>query len=176
MWQKEQRRIVSSLHPVISHFILSVMKLSDVLSEKTVIINWNPSDKTEAITQLVKTLEEADQLSDADKVLHDVMVREESLSTGLEDGIAYPHGRSDGVDKVVMAFGIVKEGLPFDSRDKKPTFFIPMMVSPRTGGAPHIYFMAEIVKLLEQQDIRDQLLQSNTPAEVYQILTGSEKG
>jgi len=150
------------------------MELRDILFEDAILVNWNPSTKEEAITALVDALDGANLLVDRDQVLRDVMEREASLSTGLEEGIAYPHARSDGVRQVVVAFGIVKEGLPFDSRDQKPALFIPLMVSPRSGGAPHIYFMAEIVKLLEKGEIRDKLLNSSSPEEVYQIITGAK--
>lgn len=150
------------------------MELSDGLYVDTILVNWNPATKNDAIADLVAALDHANLLTDREQVLQDVREREASLSTGLEDGIAYPHARSDGVEQVAMAFGIVKEGLQFDSRDKKPTIFIPLMVSPKQGGAPHIYFMAEIVKLLEQQDIREQLLHSDSAEKVYAILTHQE--
>ncbi len=150
------------------------MELRDVLKVDTILVKWNPATKNEAITDLVAVLDRANLLTNRDQVLQDVKAREASLSTGLEDGIAYPHARSEGVEQVVMAFGIVKDGLQFDSRDKKPAIFIPLMVSPKQGGTPHIYFMAEIVRLLEQQEIREQLLHSDSPERVYAILTNEE--
>ncbi|HKJ67414.1 MAG TPA: PTS sugar transporter subunit IIA [bacterium] len=150
------------------------MELRDVLNVDTILVDWNPVTKDEAIADLVEALDRAHLCSDRDQVLRDVKEREASLSTGLEDGIAYPHARSDGVEEVAMAFGIVSNGIQFDSRDKKPALFIPMMVSPKRGGTPHIYFMAEIVKLLEQQEIREQLLHSDSPEKVYNILTQNE--
>jgi len=150
------------------------MELRDILFQDAILVNWNPTSKEEAITALVDALDQADLLTNRGQVLQDVMEREASLSTGLEEGIAYPHARSDGVKQVVVAFGIVKNGLSFDSRDQKPARFIPLMVSPRSGGAPHIYFMAEIVKLLEKSEIRNKLLESTSPEEVYRILTGAK--
>ncbi len=146
------------------------MKLKDVLRKDTILVDWNPVFKEDAIDLLVDALDNAGLLQDKDKVLADVKEREKTLSTGLEEGIAYPHARTNGVNQVAIAFGIVKEGLSFNSRDNKPAKFIPLLVSPQSGGAPHIYYMAEIVKLLERQKIREQLLQSNSAEQVYQIL------
>lgn len=149
------------------------MQLEDVLQPETVLIDWDPSGKTDAIRLLINALFEEGYLSDYDQVLEDVLQREQSLSTGLEDGIAYPHARTKGVDRVCMAFGIVPDGLEFNSRDKQPAIFIPLMLSPKRGGNPHIYFMAEIVKQLEDRDVRERLLGADSPEEVYGILTGS---
>jgi mannitol/fructose-specific phosphotransferase system IIA component (Ntr-type) len=147
------------------------MELQDVLSPKSILIDWVPDSKDGAIIDLVNKLAEADMLLDKQLVIEDVFAREESLSTGLEDGIAYPHARSEAVDSVVMAFGIVKDGLDFGLRDGSLAVFIPLMVSPSDGGSPHIYFMAEIVKKLENQEIRKKLMDAETPEEVYHILT-----
>ena len=148
------------------------MELKDVLTPETILIDWSPADKQEAITQLVDALDRAGQLQDREAVLNDVLEREQSLSTGLEEGIAYPHARSSGVNRVQMAFGILPGGLPFDSRDETPAIFIPLMVSPHSGGTPHIYIMAEIVKRLEEVTVREELLRAETPDEVVDILTG----
>ncbi len=146
------------------------MELRDVLSPDTILIDWNPDSKDGAIVDLIEQLDQADLLLDKQMVIEDVFAREESLSTGLEDGIAYPHARSGAVDSVVMAFGIVKDGLDFGLRDGSLAVFIPLMVSPSDGGSPHIYFMAEIVKKLENHEIRNKLLKADSPAEVYSIL------
>jgi len=147
------------------------MELQDVLSPESILIDWSPDSKDGAIIDLVNKLAEADMLLDKKLVIEDVFAREESLSTGLEDGIAYPHARSEAVDSVVMAFGIVKDGLDFGLRDGSLAVFIPLMVSPSDGGSPHIYFMAEIVKKLENHEIRTRLMDAETPEEVYNILT-----
>lgn len=147
------------------------MELKDILKPETILINWKPASKEEAITELVDLLDKSGEISDRESVLQDVFDREESLSTGLEDGIAYPHARSSGVDEVRMAFGIIPDGLTFNSRDDHPAIFVPLMVSPRTGGTPHIYIMAEIVKRLEDQEVREKLLKANSAEEVVEILT-----
>jgi len=147
------------------------MDLNDVLTPDNVLINWHPADKHEAISQLVDALDKAGRIRDRDIVLEDVLEREASLSTGLEEGIAYPHARSSGVEEVQMAFGIIPDGLSFDSRDETPAVFVPLMVSPKSGGTPHIYIMAEIVKRLEDANVRDALLKAESPEEVVEILT-----
>jgi len=146
------------------------MDLEEILIPDTILIHWNPTTKVNAITRLVDAMAAAGVLRDRDQVLTDVLEREQSLSTGLGEGIAYPHARSKGVDKVAMAFGIIPEGLEFDSRDDSPAVFIPLMVSPEDSGAPHLYVMAEIVKKLEDEAIRDRLLKAESPEEVCEIL------
>ena len=147
------------------------MKLHELLKPEAVLIRWEPATKSEAITQLVDALDRAHLIADRDQVLEDVLLREQSLSTGLGDGIAYPHARSRGVDSVALALGIVPEGLEFNSRDEEPAVFIPLMVTPEDSGAPHLYVMAEIVKKLEKREIREQLLAAESPEEVCEILT-----
>lgn len=147
------------------------MDLADILQPDTVLIHWNPASKDDAITQLVDAMAQAEVLRDRDRVLEDVLEREQSLSTGLGEGIAYPHARSKGVEDVAMAFGVVPDGLEFNSRDDHPAVFIPLMVTPEDSGAPHLYVMAEIVKKLEDKSVREKLLAANSAEDVCQILT-----
>ena len=84
------------------------MNLLDILSQKSVIVGLNGDSKEEVIKELVDSLEEGEAITDREKVLSSVLEREKIMSTGIGDGIAIPHGKSEAVKQLSAAPGNAK--------------------------------------------------------------------
>jgi fructose-specific phosphotransferase system IIA component len=146
------------------------MKLSDYIKKEHIIVNLKGSSKVQVIEELLDRLTDDDNLTDRDLVLQDVLAREGYLSTGLENGIAIPHAKSDGVKSLLISFGIKKDGVDFESLDGKPGQFVFLVVSPRDTSGPHIQALAAISRNLKDADKREALLNAQTAEEVEQII------
>ena len=94
------------------------------------------------------------------------------MSTGMQNGIAIPHGKSDTVNSLVAAVGLRPEGIDFDAIDDQPCSIFVLTVSPVNRTGPHIQFLAEISRLLNDASVREELLSADTEEEVLRILTG----
>lgn len=100
-----------------------------------------------------------------------VMTREASMSTGMQYGIAIPHGRTDAVERLVCSVGLKPGGLDFDSIDGEPSRIFVLTLSPLTAAAPHVQFMSTMSQILNESG-RQALLQCTTAAQMYDILSG----
>ncbi|MDP6522770.1 MAG: PTS sugar transporter subunit IIA [Kiritimatiellia bacterium] len=100
-----------------------------------------------------------------------VMTREASMSTGMQYGIAIPHGRTDAVDHLVCSVGLKPDGVDFDSIDGEPSRIFVLTLSPLSAAAPHVQFMSTMSQILNESG-RDALLCCNTADQMYDILSG----
>ncbi len=147
------------------------MNLKKLLSEDTIIFNLKGNTKEEIIREMVDLLNARGKIKDRDVALRAVLDREQKMSTGMQHGIAIPHGKTDSVDKLVTAMGLKKEGVDFGSMDGKPSTIFIMTISSISRTGPHIQFLSEISQVLNDPDKRERILHSNSAAEVLEILT-----
>lgn len=153
------------------------MKLSQLLSEKAVLLDVKDIDKWNLISSLTDILVETKQISaDVREPVHKALVeREKSMSTGMENGIAIPHCCVDLISETVVSLGISKEGIEFDSIDSKPTHLVILLVTPKNKTKMHIQTLAEIAKLLNHEASRNRLLESKNPKDTLRVIMEEEK-
>ena len=106
-------------------------------------------------------------LKNRQAVLDAVMERENTMSTGMQNGVAIPHGRSDAVYRMSMAIGISRDGVDFQSLDGEAWRIFIMVISPSMSAGPHIQFLAGLCGLLNNEDFRVRLLKSRNKEEIY---------
>ncbi|MFT5052884.1 MAG: mannitol/fructose-specific phosphotransferase system IIA component (Ntr-type) [Chlamydiales bacterium] len=149
------------------------MELQTLFSAENLIVDFCPSDKWQAIRDLVDHAAAqhgigADQV---EAIMEAVVSRERSMSTGMENGIAIPHAAVDELEAVIPCLGIVstETGLPFDSIDRQPARFIVLLVIPREQKLLHIRTLADVARVLGRADVRSRLLEARTSAEAHAV-------
>jgi nitrogen PTS system EIIA component len=100
----------------------------------------------------------------------EVIKREKVQSTGFGHGVAVAHGRFKEIDDVIMALGISKEGIPFDSIDKKPVHLLFLIASPPEQQDDYLTALSALVKLLRKDDFRTQILTHQTDPQLIRDL------
>ncbi|MBT4485766.1 MAG: PTS sugar transporter subunit IIA [Candidatus Latescibacteria bacterium] len=153
------------------------MKLSEFLNENEIKIDLEAEDKMEAIEELVDFLISDHELSlrDRNDILDVVFKRERSISTGVGEGVAIPHGSIDCIDEIVGAIGISKKGIDFDSFDGVPVNIVLLLLIPKTKFGKHIKTLAQIARILSQADIRSRICSAESSEKVFGILEESER-
>jgi fructose-specific phosphotransferase system IIA component len=151
-----------------------VMILTQILQPSCVQAPLVGQDKEAVITELVNLLAESGQLKDHKVVLESVLMREQTRSTGIGSGVAIPHGKCVGVAELAMAIGIIKDGIEFDSIDKKPVTIIVLLASPIDRTGPHIQALARISRLMLDAEFKDKLENATSPEEVYELISKKE--
>ena len=146
------------------------MHLADYLRPELIKIDVPGDSKFQIIEELIKLLDENGHLLDFDLALKDVLAREGYLSTGLENGLAIPHAKTDGVNGLQIALGIKPDGVDFESLDGKPAKLIFLVLSPRNTSGPHIQTLAVISRQLKEHDIREALVNAADIDEVSKII------
>ncbi len=150
------------------------MKLSEILSPACIRVPMLSTEKTDAIGELVDVLADCGKLGDRDAVLRAVLDREETRSTGIGFGLAVPHGKSKACPGLVMALGLPKSPIEFESSDGEPVEVIALLASPPDKTGPHIQALARISRLMLVGKFRKEVLAAQSADEAYSILVRHE--
>jgi len=138
------------------------MNLRRVLSPALVDPDLQASAKQEVIDELLSILFATDKVSDHQRARQSILDRERKMSTGMEHGIAIPHGKTDAVEELVACVGISRDGIDFGSLDREPAHIFIMTLSPANRTGPHIQFLAEISRLLRDPERRTRVREAQT--------------
>ncbi|MHC5063001.1 MAG: PTS sugar transporter subunit IIA [Planctomycetota bacterium] len=144
------------------------MKLSDLLQPDMVLLPLEAGDKWQAIDRLAELGKQAGILDEKQlgPVREALEVREKSMTTGMEMGIAIPHAAVDEIDEVVASLGITRDGIDFEALDGQPANIIVCLVIPRSKKLLHIKTLAGIAKLLARGEVREAILDCGSGSEV----------
>jgi fructose-specific phosphotransferase system IIA component len=154
---------------------MGVMKLMDFLISEAIEPNMKSTNKTDAIKELVALLKTTGTVANDEIVARVVLEREELGSTGIGEGIAVPHGKSDVVDNVVAVFGRSEKGIDFKSEvDNIPVRLVFLLVAPMGSSGPHLLALARISRLLKSKDFRERLLKAKSKSEILEIFKSEE--
>lgn len=148
------------------------MNIAKIL-KNTICLDLQSETKEDVIKELVDIMVQAGQIKDREAAVNAVMEREKKMSTGMQNGIAIPHGKTDSIDCLVAAMGIKREGLDFQSLDHQPAYIFIMTLSPANRTGPYIQFLAEISRLLSSKETRDNVLSATSLQELYAIISAT---
>lgn len=148
------------------------MKLSELITPELVEVPLRAADKWEALRILAQVPVRAGRYpqSFVPTVEQALVVREKSMTTGMEHGIAIPHAAIDGLDDLVAILGLNAAGIPFETLDGAPARIIIGLVIPRAKKLAHIKTLAEIAKLLSRAEVRDRLVRCTDAAAALRVL------
>jgi fructose-specific phosphotransferase system IIA component len=147
------------------------MNLRKVLSPQTIKVGLQGQTKNEIIEELLDLICSTGKVADREVALRALLERERKMSTGMEHGVAIPHGKTETVDELVVALGTHKTGVEFESLDGELSRIFIMTLSPKDRSGPHIQFLAEVSRILRSDSVRETLLAATTPAEILRIMT-----
>ncbi|MEI6970876.1 MAG: PTS sugar transporter subunit IIA [bacterium] len=147
------------------------LSLADYLTPSTIRVSIAARTKQEAISELIELLAAQSLVRNVDEAKKAIWSREEIMSTGMQHGIAIPHGKTHGVDKLVCALGLKRDGVDFASLDGELSKIIILVLSPDNVVAPYMQLVATIGHDLDEK-LRTLLLACRTSAEVMTVLGG----
>ena len=150
------------------------MRLRDMLDESTVKVGLESLDKEECIEEMTDVLVRAGRVANSAQVLSAVRTREAEGSTGIGKGVAVPHGKCAGLTSTVLAVGISRNGIEFDSVDGKPVKIVFLIAASATEPGKHLQMLAEVVRLIRVPGLCDKLTAATTPKMVLDLLDAEE--
>jgi fructose-specific phosphotransferase system IIA component len=140
--------------------------LDKILDIDSIIMHIEADTKEDIIASLVDVLDKNNSILNKDEVLQSVLEREKAMSTGMQYGVALPHGKTDAVKKITMAVGLKKNGVDFQSLDGKPSTIFILVLSRKNTAEPHIQLLSEIGKKLFSEEAVNNLLSCENAEEV----------
>ena len=151
------------------------MKLTEILTLSRIDLALEGAGKNELIERLVDLV--VRDLPDVEKapILEAVLTREDLMSTGVGNGVAIPHGKTEAVESLVAAFGRCPEPVDYDALDGHPVRLVFLLVGPEDAAGPHIKALSRISRLLSYEEFRTRLNEATTPDEILAAITEEEK-
>ncbi|MCL2209487.1 MAG: PTS sugar transporter subunit IIA [Treponema sp.] len=151
------------------------MILQDVLNPESILIDLKSCNKDEAFNELVTHYCKVNKSSAYSEIFDTILKREEKMSTGIHKGIAFPHGKTDAVDKVRSVIGISKKGVNYDALDGEPVHILFMVISPMEESNEYLRLLKHIANLLEISQFQNELRSQADAIGVYNVICKYEK-
>ncbi|MGA9363149.1 MAG: PTS sugar transporter subunit IIA [Bacteroidota bacterium] len=150
------------------------MKITDVLEEQFVRTNLPGTNKEEIINSMIQLVGNSRNVLDKEKVRQAILEREKIMSTGVGNGFAIPHGKTDAVKDIVAAFAITEHPVDYQALDEQPVRLVFLLVGRDSLVGPHIKLLSRISRLMNKEEFRRELLSSKTPKEVIELFQRQE--
>jgi len=150
------------------------MKISDILDESLVKTQLPGNSKDEIISHMIDIVATSKKVLNREKVQEAIFEREKIMSTGVGNGFAIPHGKTDAVSDIVAAFAVTAEPIDYQSLDEQPVRLVFLLVGKDSMVGPHIKLLSRISRLMNKEEFRKKLLTAASPKEVLEIFRAEE--
>ncbi len=150
------------------------MKINEILTLETILAEVKENNKENSIKELAEFLCQNHAIADKSELVRVLLEREKLGSTGIGENVAIPHAKMKGLNKIIAAFGISKNGVEFDSLDQKPVNFIFVLLAPENATGIHLKALARISRLLKNQEFKSNLLKASNREDIYNIILNED--
>ena len=146
------------------------MKITDLLTKKSINLNVKASNKKDIIEQAVELMEQNGNINNKEEYLKLVMKREEEGSTGVGEGIAIPHGKGNVISKPGLVAMVIPDGVDFEALDGKPVKLLFLIAAPDSKDNLHLKVLSRLSALLMNEKFRKDLLNAKSKEEFLKII------
>jgi nitrogen PTS system EIIA component len=146
------------------------LKVMDILHLEAIQTDLSATTKRAVLEELVEFLMKTGKIKNAPKIVEVLMEREKLGSTGIGQGIAIPHAKTDDASEVIATLGLSRKGVQFDALDGEPVHIVFLLVAPPEAAAPHLKALARISRLLKNKFFRQSLRAAKDTAEVIRLI------
>ena len=146
------------------------MELIDLVPVEGIVPALRVTSKKQALLELAGRAETLTGI--AQREIYDALMERERLgSTGVGNGIAIPHAKLPGLDRLWGLFARLETPIDFDSIDEQPVDLMFLLLAPTGAGADHLKALARVSRLLRNHSVCDKLRGSNDTAAIFALLT-----
>jgi len=150
------------------------MKLVDYLTPDRIILDLKSTGKWEVLRELSEFARQAGLVEDSDLLYEGLEAREKLISTGIGEGVAIPHTRYKGLDRIFLLIGRSAAGVDFDSLDGKAVHLFITIVGPEESDKDQLKILSRTARLLKHTDLRQRLFSTRTQSEVLDCFRREE--
>lgn len=147
------------------------MRINELINAECVAADLRATSKKQLFQDMARLLVETGALGTAQIHVRDIvaaaMERERLGSTGVGSGVALPHARIDGVDRVHAAFARIETPLDYDAIDERPVDLVALIIAPSDAGGEHLRALAQISRRLRREDVRARLRAAPNAESLY---------
>jgi len=148
----------------------AMVQIQEMLRQEFVIDDLKSRTKKEVLAELSDVFVHHDTSINRESMISVLVEREKLGSTGIGDGIAIPHGKLEGLDSLVVAFGRSSAGVDFDSLDGGPVHIFFLLMAPENSAGQHLKALAKISRMLKDGAFRESLLSAESSEKIYDLI------
>jgi len=146
------------------------MKIMDILVKDAVILDLDATEKNAILQEMSSALAAAEPSVGSERLLEVLIEREGLQSTGIGEGVAIPHGKMAGLDRLLASFARSPDGVDFDSIDGAPTQLYFLLVVPEQSGGQHLKALARISRFFRDSAFRDKLMGATSTEDIFRAI------
>src|SRR5206468_5605349 len=143
--------------------------LSELLNERQVILRLRSRKLPNALREIIQLLAQNGKIADAQTFLRQVLAREQAHPSVVENGVAFPHARTDLVDEIVIGIGRSRAGIPLGPNQQRARLIFVIGVPERLVN-DYLICVGALVRLVKDDAIRTALLKADTPRQFLDAL------
>lgn len=151
------------------------MRIAELFDKRSICLDAAPKTKKEAIDEAIALMIKSGKIKNEEAYKEQVYLREKEETTGIGEGIAIPHGRSDAVKCPGLAAMVVKNGVDFKAFDDKPVTLIFLIAAPDTKENIHLDILSKLAMLLMNQNFAESLRNAKSAEQFLQLVDKEEK-
>ena len=152
------------------------MRIRDLLAPVSIELNGTAKDKADALNKMVDLMAGSGKISDVETYRKGVYAREKESTTGIGEGIAIPHCKSDAVNAPGLAAMVLKDGVDFDALDGEKVHLIFLIAAPNTEDNVHLDVLSRLSVLLMDESFTKALKEAATVEEFIAVIDRAESG
>ncbi|MCL2138191.1 MAG: PTS sugar transporter subunit IIA [Treponema sp.] len=150
------------------------MFLQDVFLPECIKVDLEAEDKDEAFEELVDYICQSGKMNLRKDFLKALWEREAEMSTGIQKGIAIPHGKTAAINSVYGVVGISRKGIDYDALDGEPVYLLFMIMAPKNDSEQYLRILKNLAELLENPRFYIDLQSQKNAQDAYKIITKYE--
>ena len=150
------------------------MKIQDLLQKRAILPDIAAESKDEVLRLMATFMATLYDLPDGEGIARKIIEREADMSTGIGYGIAIPHARIQGIDRLYLTVGRAPKGIEFKAIDELPVQLLFMMLSPKNTSSEHTQVLSKLSRIMSYEEVRTKLLEVKTAEQMLDAIVRSE--
>ncbi len=151
------------------------MRLSNLIKKDLIIKETKAKTRDEIIKEVVSFLKNKNLIHEEKVLVQKLIERENQATTAVADGIAIPHCKSKHLEEPLISLALSREGLDFNSTNKKPTYLFFFVITPEDQPAKHLQVLALIAQLIKKGgNLAKRILKAKDEKEILNIIREEE--
>jgi fructose-specific phosphotransferase system IIA component len=150
------------------------INIRDILDIRSIVVGLEVKDKDELLETMVQLAAESGNVLDTDEAKERIFAREKLMSTGVGNGVALPHAKTNQIVKTVGAFAVLSEPVEYDALDNQPVQIVLMILGKETNVGEHLKLLSGISKLLSKDSFIAEILEAETSDGILEIFENYE--
>lgn len=151
------------------------MNITEMIDEKLVSFDFDARTKDDVLKGLGQMMYDAGKVNDLNKYIEGLYEREAEFSTGVGNGVAIPHCKSDCVREAAFTLVKLKNPVEWETLDGRPVDYVIMLAAPNTSDNVHLKMLSKLAANLMDDDFRESLKSASTVKEIEDLFSSKKE-